>query len=54
MTQNEDVYAIRCRPEVAGDIISGGNAKTIEGYPVLNFEIATIRSFQENHNQLFV
>ena len=29
MTQNEDVYAICCQREVAGDVISGGNVKTI-------------------------
>ena len=53
-TQNEDVYAIRCRPEAADDIISGENVKTIQGYAVLNFEISRIRSFGENHNQPFV
>ena len=48
MTQNEHVYAICCyRPEVAGDVISGGNVKTIEGYGVLNFEAASISSFLE-------
>ena len=54
MTQNKDVYAICCGPEVAGDVISGGNVKTIEGYTVLNVETASIRSFRENHNQPFV
>ena len=37
MTQNEDVYAICCRPEVAGDVIFGGNVKALDGYAVLNF-----------------
>ena len=33
MTQNENVYAIFCRPEVAGGgVFSGGNVKTREGY----------------------
>ena len=41
MTQNEHVYAICCRPEVACDVISGGNVKTIEGYAVLNFEVVS-------------
>ena len=27
-------------PEVAGDVISGENVKTIEGYAVLDFEVA--------------
>ena len=40
MTPNEHVYAICCRPEVAGDSISSENVKTIEGYAVLNFEVA--------------
>ena len=53
MTQNENVYAIYCWPEVAGDVISGGNVKTIEGYVVLNLEAASISSFQENQNQPF-
>ena len=50
---NEHVYVIRCRPEVAGDVISGENAKTIEGYAVLNFETANISSFWENQNSPF-
>ena len=54
MAQNEHVYAIFCRPEVAGDVISGGNVKTIEGYVVLNFEAASISSFRANQNQPFV
>ena len=44
MTQNEDVYAISCRPEAAGDAISGENVTTIEGYAMLNFEIANFSS----------
>ena len=46
MTQNEHVYEICCRPEVVGDGISGENVKTIEGYAVLNFEVASSSSFQ--------
>ena len=45
MTKNEHVYAIFCRPEVDGDVISSGNVKTIDGYFVLNFEAASINSF---------
>ena len=45
MTQNEHVYAICCRPEVAGDVISGENVWTIEGYAVLNFEVAIFCTF---------
>ena len=41
MTQNEHVYAICCRPEVAGDVISGENVKTGKGYTMLNFEAAS-------------
>ena len=31
---------------VAGDVISGENVKTIEGYDVLKFEAASLRSFR--------
>ena len=47
MIQNEHVYAICCRPEVAGDVISGENVTTIGGYAVLNFEIASFNSFRD-------
>ena len=53
-TQNEHVYAIVCRPEVAGDVVSIGNVKTVEGYAVLNFEAASFSGFRENQNQPFV
>ena len=45
MTQNEHIHAIFSRPEVAGDVISGGNVKTIEGYFLLNFEANSITFF---------
>ena len=42
MTKNEHVYAICCQPEAAGDVISGDNVKTTEGYAVLNFAATSI------------
>jgi len=54
MTKNLHVCVICCRPEVAGDVISGGNVRTVEGYAVLNFEAASIIRFRENQNQPFV
>ena len=54
MIQNEHVYATFCRPEIAGDVISGGNVKTVEGYVLLNFEAANISSFTANQNKSFV
>ena len=50
MTQNEHVYAICFRPKVAGDVISGGNVSTIDGYVLLNFEAASAISFRANQN----
>ena len=47
MTQNEHVYTICCRLEVAGDVISGESVKTTEGYALLNVEVASISSFRE-------
>ena len=41
------------RPEVAGDILSGGNVKSIEGYAVLNFEAGSFSGFRENQIQPF-
>ena len=37
MTQNEYVNVICCWPEVGDEVISGHNAKTIEGFIVVNF-----------------
>ena len=53
MTQNEHVYTICYRIEVAGDIISCANLKTTEGYALLNFEAASSSSFRENQNRAF-
>ena len=47
MTKNEHVYAISCQPEIVVDVISGENVKTIEGYAVLNFEVASFSSFRD-------
>ena len=47
MTQNEHVYAIRWRPQVASDVISSESVKTIGGYVVLNFEVASLSSFRD-------
>ena len=47
MTKNQHVYAICCRPEVAGDAFAGANVKTIEGYPVANFAVASSNSFRD-------
>ena len=54
ITQNEHVCAICCRPEVSGDVISNKNIKTIEGYDVLNFEVASSTSFIAIQNNNFV
>ena len=53
MTQN-DVYAICCRSQVPGDVISGGNVKTVEGYAVLNLEVASFWSFRDIKKNHFV
>ena len=50
MTQNEHTYVIFCWQEAAGDVISDGNVKTIEGYVLLNLEAASLSSFWENQN----
>ena len=47
MTLNEHVYAICCRPEIDNDVIAGRNVKIVEGYVVVNFEIASFSSFRD-------
>ena len=54
MTQNEHVYAICCRLEVSGDVISGENVKTIEGQAVLSFEVVSSNSFRDIKKKHFV
>ena len=52
MTQNEHAYAICCRLEAAGDVISFKNVTTSKRYALLNFEVAnwsTVRDIKENH-----
>ena len=53
MTQNEPVWGISFRMEIAGDVIYVANVKTIESYALLNFDAASISSFRENQNQPF-
>ena len=47
MTQIEHVYGICCRPKVAGDVVSGENEKTTEGYAVLTFEVGSFSNFRD-------
>ena len=47
MSKNEHVYAICCRAEVGGDVISGENVKSIEGYGVLNVKVVSFSSFRD-------
>ena len=54
MTQNEHAYVIWCRPEVVNDVISGENVKTVEGYAVLNFEVASSSNFRDIKKNYFV
>ena len=54
VAKNGKVYAICCRPEAAGDVTSGENVKTIEGYAVLNVEVASVSSFRDNKKNHFV
>ena len=53
MTQNEHVYAICCCPEVDDDVISGRNVKTIAGYIVVDFKVASSSSFRDFPKRLF-
>ena len=54
MTHNEHVYAICCRPEVAGDVVFGNNVKPIDDYAALNFEVASFSIFRDIQKSHFV
>ena len=45
MTQNQHVYAICCRSNADGDVISGRNVKTIEDNALVNFQLASLKQF---------
>ena len=51
MTQTKHVYTICCWLEIAGDVISSENVRTIEGYAVLNFEVSRFSSFRYIQNK---
>ena len=55
MIQNEHVYAICCRPEVAGDVIYGEDVQTFRYFVCVcvNLWAASFSSFQEHRNQPF-
>ena len=54
MTQNEHVYVLCCRPEETGEAVSSENVRTVEGYVVLNFEVASFSSFRDIQKIQFV
>ena len=47
MTQSLHVYTICFQPQVVYDVISGRNVKTIDGYPVVIFELASSNGFRD-------
>ena len=38
-------------PPIAGDVISGWNVYTVDGYTLINFDIASFSCFQEKQKQ---
>ena len=53
MTQNEQVYAIFCRPEVARDVISGPDV--IEAYVAANIEVSSsVRYIKQDAHKFWV
>ena len=47
MIQIEQLYTICCRPEEAGEVVSGETVRIVDGYVVLNFEAASFSSFRD-------
>ena len=52
MIQNWHICVVFGGPEVAGDVITSQNVNTIEGYIVVNFEIASSSSYWENKKKI--
>ena len=46
-------YVSCCRPDVAGDVISGENVKTVKGHAVLNFEVASFSNLPRYSRKSF-
>ena len=44
MAHDGHVYAICCQREAADDVVSSVDVKTVEGYLVANYEIASFNS----------
>ena len=53
MAQNLHVCAICLRLEVVYDAISGRYVKSVEGNPLLNFEVASSHSFRDIKQNYF-
>ena len=50
MTEHPLLIITICSPTKAtGDVISGADMKTIQGYILVNFEVASLSSFRENN-----
>ena len=47
LPKKEHVYAIYCRLEEDGDVVSGENVETTETDAVLNFEVVGLSSFRD-------
>ena len=45
---NSHAYSICCRPEVAGCIGVGCDVLAVEGYVLVNFEVASYNIFRDN------
>ena len=45
-------YSICCRPKVAGGIVLSCDVKAVEGYVMVNFEVASSSIFRDNHDIL--
>ena len=44
-------YSICCQPEAAGVIVLGCDVKAVEGYVMVNFELATCSIFRDNQEK---
>ena len=54
MIKHEHAYSISCRPEAAGGIVLSCDAKTVQCYVLVNFEVAICSIFRYNRNKYFL
>ena len=46
-------YSICRRPELAGSIVLSGDVKAVEGYVMVNFDVASCNTLRDNRERIY-